>query len=395
MSNFEGIRYLGDDPYRYGLSESEFTPDKSEYLRKNLLTNSLRITKEMFPDIDKMIQDVLKSLKINSNVESYIASDPNPQAMCITQLNSVDFIVVITSELLELLSPSELSFIVGHEIGHYALQHYKYPRPLPNESPLESFNKLQLSRCAEISADRVGLIATIPEQEKSKIETAVSAMIKTVAGISDRYFKLNISSYLSQGRDLIQLSGNAESIHSTHPVFPDRVPALMQFEISQPYYDFMQSDKIGSMDREKLDASIEKKMQSHQGNALEDQKKELASGFTIWSTMMIVHIDGVLTDKEFIALSSLFGEEVASDLKEFYANTPPADRDKFIDDMMKQELEKIIGLGETEREEILVNIETLASVCGGEESEIINKLKIISGLLNIEREITIKPWSAK
>jgi len=111
--------------------------------------------------------------------------------------------------------------------------------------------------------------------------------------------------------------------------------------------------------------------------------------------MMIVHIDGVLTDKEFIALSSLFGEEVASDLKEFYANTPPADRDKFIDDMMKQELEKIIGLGETEREEILVNIETLASVCGGEESEIINKLKIISGLLNIEREITIKPWSAK
>ena len=68
-------------------------------------------------------------------------------------------------------------------------------------------------------------------------------MIKIVSGVSDKYFKLNISSYLKQGRDLIQISGNSEAIHSTHPVFPDRVPALMQFEISEPYYQFIKSDK--------------------------------------------------------------------------------------------------------------------------------------------------------
>ena len=395
MNNFNLIRYSGDDPFLYGLKENEFQPDKSEAMRKSLLSNSLRITKEMFPEINNMIETVLSNLKIDTNVESYITSDPIPQAMCITQLNSVDFIIVITSSLLELLSPAELSFIVGHEIGHYIFEHYKHPRPQENESQLERFNKLHLSRCAEISADRMGLLATIPDQSKSNIEVAVSSMIKIVSGVSDRYFKLNISSYLKQGRDLIQLSGNADTIHSTHPVFPDRVPALMQFEISQPYYDFNASSKTSSLDKDKLDSSINKKMNAHQGNALEDQKKELSSGFTIWSTMLIVHVDGELTEQEFIALSSLFGEDVAAELKEFYSNTPPEERDQFIHDMMKQELAKLDGLAEKDREDILINIESIASECGGDELEIKENLKLISKLLNIEREISIKPWTLK
>jgi len=395
VNNFNLIRYSGDDPFLYGLKENEFQPDKSEAMRKSLLSNSLRITKEMFPEINNMIETVLNNLKIDTNVESYITSDPIPQAMCITQLNSVDFIIVITSSLLELLSPAELSFIVGHEIGHYIFEHYKHPRPQENESQLERFNKLHLSRCAEISADRMGLLATIPDQSKSNIEVAVSSMIKVVSGVSDRYFKLNISSYLKQGRDLIQLSGNADAIHSTHPVFPDRVPALMQFEISQPYYDFNASSKTSSLDKDKLDSSINKKMNAHQGNALEDQKKELSSGFTIWSTMLIVHVDGELTEQEFIALSSIFGEDIATELKEFYSNTPTEERDQFIHDMIKQELTKLNGLGEKDRDDILSSIESIASECGGNETEIKENLKLISGLLNIEREISIKPWTLK
>ena len=222
---FEKIKYTGDDPYVYGLNDQEFLPDTSETVRKDLLSNSLRVTEEMFPEIYQMINEVLYKLEIDSNVETFISSDPNPQALCIAQLNSVDFIIIITSSLLEILSPSELSFVIGHEIGHYVFKHYKYPRPSNNESQIERFNKLQLSRAAEISADRIGLLATISEEGKSRIEVAVSSMIKIVSGVSDKYFKLNISSYLKQGRDLIQISGNSEAIHSTHPVFPDRVPA--------------------------------------------------------------------------------------------------------------------------------------------------------------------------
>ena len=117
MNNFNLIRYSGDDPFLYGLKENEFQPDKSEAMRKSLLSNSLRITKEMFPEINNMIETVLNNLKIDTNVESYITSDPIPQAMCITQLNSVDFIIVITSSLLELLSPAELSFIVESSLS--------------------------------------------------------------------------------------------------------------------------------------------------------------------------------------------------------------------------------------------------------------------------------------
>ena len=370
---FEKIKYTGDDPYVYGLNDQEFLPDTSETVRKDLLSNSLRVTEEMFPEIYQMINEVLYKLEIDSNVETFISSDPNPQALCIAQLNSVDFIIIITSSLLEILSPSELSFVIGHEIGHYVFKHYKYPRPSNNESQIERFNKLQLSRAAEISADRIGLLATISEEGKSRIEVAVSSMIKIVSGVSDKYFKLNISSYLKQGRDLIQISGNSEAIHSTHPVFPDRVPALMQFEISEPYYQFTKSDKISSINKEKLDSSIDKKMKSHSGNALEEHIKDLAKGFTIWATILLINIDGTFSSKEVAAMRHMFDDETANEVEKFYENADANELENYIHDMINQEIKKIEGLPIKDRQDILYNIERISSVCDGEENEIVRK----------------------
>tara|TARA_Y100000992_G_scaffold290426_1_gene245915 strand:+ start:692 stop:1876 length:1185 start_codon:yes stop_codon:yes gene_type:complete len=387
---FEKIKYTGDDPYVYGLNDEEFLPDTSETVRKDLLSNSLRVTEEMFPEIYQMINEVLFKLEIDSNVETFISSDPNPQALCIAQLNSVDFIIIITSSLLEILSPSELSFVIGHEIGHYVFKHYKYPRPSNNESQIERFNKLQLSRAAEISADRIGLLATISEEGKSRIEVAVSSMIKIVSGVSDKYFKLNISSYLKQGRDLIQISGNSEAIHSTHPVFPDRVPALMQFEISEPYYQFTKSDKISSINKEKLDSSIDKKMKSHSGNALEEHIKDLAKGFTIWATILLINIDGTFSSKEVAAMRHMFDDETANEVEKFYENADANELENYIHDMINQEIKKIEGLPIKDRQDILYNIERISSVCDGEENEIVRQLSFIAKLLDLNSKVQIR-----
>ena len=392
---FDSIKYTGDDPYVYGLTEQEFLPDKSEAVRKDLLSNSLRVTEEMFPEIYQMINGVLRKLEIDSNVETFIRSDPNPQALCIAQLNSVDFIIIITSSLLEILSPAELSFVVGHEIGHYVFEHYKYPRPNNNESQIGKFNKLQLSRAAEISADRMGLLATMSEDGKSRIEVAVSSMIKIVSGVSDRYFKLNISSYLKQGRDLIQLAGNSDAIYSTHPVFPDRVPALMQFEISEPYYQFTKSDKISSINKEKLDSSIDKKMKSHSGNALEEHIKDLAKGFTIWATMLLINIDGTFSNKEIAAMRHMFDDATANEVEKLYASTEHNELENFIHDMINQEIKKIEGLSVNDRQDILYNIERISSVCDGEEDEIVNQLSFIAKLLDLNNKVQIRSMDFK
>ena len=71
MNNFKLIRYSGDDPSIFGLKEEEFRPDKSEGFRKNLLANSLRITDAMFPEINQMIEKVLKNLNIEKNKQSF------------------------------------------------------------------------------------------------------------------------------------------------------------------------------------------------------------------------------------------------------------------------------------------------------------------------------------
>ena len=289
----------------------------------------------------------------------------------------------------------ELSFVIGHEIGHYVFKHYKYPRPNNNESQIERFNKLQLSRAAEISADRMGLLATISEDGKSRIEVAVSSMIKIVSGVSDKYFKLNISSYLKQGRDLIQISGNSEAIHSTHPVFPDRVPALMQFEISEPYYQFIKSDKISSINKEKLDSSIDKKMKSHSGNALEEHIKDLAKGFTIWATILLINIDGTFSSKEVAAMRHMFDDETANEVEKFYENADTNELENYIHDMINQEIKKIEGLSVKDRQDILYNIERISSVCDGEQNEIINQLSFIAKLLDLNSKVQIRSMDFK
>ena len=64
--------------------------------------------------------------------------------------------IILTSRLIELLNEKELMFVIGHEVAHYIYQHSIYPNPNTEENEITKLNILNLSRAAEISADRIG-----------------------------------------------------------------------------------------------------------------------------------------------------------------------------------------------------------------------------------------------
>ena len=86
---------------------------------------------------------------------------------------------------------------------------------------------------------------------------------------------------------------------------------------------------------------------------------------------------------------------MASNLRDFYDQTPINEQEMFINDMVKQEIKNIDGLSPKDKEDILVNIESLASVCDGEEKIVKDRLRFIAKLLDLERDVVVRTMDFK
>ena len=93
--------------------------------------------------------------------------------------------IIITSKLIELLSEEELQFIIGHEVAHYYYQHSLYPHYENVTERHQKLNILNLSRSAEISADRVGLIAS------GSLEKSLRANLKLASWLGEKHLKFS------------------------------------------------------------------------------------------------------------------------------------------------------------------------------------------------------------
>mgnify|MGYP001422062446 CR=1 FL=1 len=87
-------------------------------------------------------------------------------------------------------------------------------------------NLLNLSRAAEISADRIGFLAC------NSLEDSLRANFKLASGLSDKHFNFKPSTYLDQLRDLEDLGKSSTELWSTHPSFLIRMQSLIWFSMT-------------------------------------------------------------------------------------------------------------------------------------------------------------------
>lgn len=181
--------------------------------------NSIRVTKEQFPDIYAIIEEQRIQLNIKKTPEIYISSGHfNAFATRFSRSN----IIMIYSEVIETTLKGNydvLKYVTAHELCHIKQKHlaksaYLFP------SRLVPFLSLAYSRACEYTCDRVGYHFS----PKGSIE---GVLIMTTG--KDIYFKSNVEQYLQSATELEGFWTWFSEKFSTHPHHYKRLLAIREF----------------------------------------------------------------------------------------------------------------------------------------------------------------------
>lgn len=307
------FRFRYDDPACYGLElpprgDSE---SSSSMVRRTLLGNALRLIPEFFPSLCAEVETVEDTLALDAPVEAFVYSSAERQAACVYDESREVPVVLLSSGIIELLTPAELRFVLGHEIGHFLFQHHHYPHPDAAENLAHRVNLAELGRAAEITADRVGFLCS------QSVEITLKAMLKAATGLSERHMRFDVAAYLSQAREFLSSGGSGDMVFATHPMVPVRVRALLWFSMSSLYAEWTGEADSRAMSRDTLDHRVKKDLDSSGGGSLDPWRNEALRRAELWAVLLLTSADSLLTKEEQILLQRLFGPETAANAVAF------------------------------------------------------------------------------
>lgn len=184
----------------------------------DLLRHGYRVTAQSAPDVHALVERARQRLQAPP-VQVFVVNSPQRNAY--TFGLSQPKVVVIYAGLLRLLSPDELVYVIGHELGHVQLGHTWLNSLVGGmagiPSPFGAAIILQLAfrgwnRACEFSADRAGLVAC------GHTTTALGAMRKIAGEAALRA--------LDDGQNAEEWF---EEVLSTHPMMARRARELHQW----------------------------------------------------------------------------------------------------------------------------------------------------------------------
>lgn len=375
MNNLDKFRYSFDDPSQLNISlkkdpYEKATNQKSDNINQ-LLSTSVRVTKEIFPNINSAIDNVFKRLKIENNLNFFVTANHfQTQASCSAMPLGDSAEIILTSKLIELLNGEELESVIAHEVAHFYYQHALYPQPNSTMNRVETLNLLNFSRAAEISADRIGFIGC------GSLESSLRAMLKITSGLSDKHLKFNFSNYLDQLRELKEIKGDKNLMYSTHPNFLNRMQALIWFSMSNEYNQGLNINKKGSFDLKTVDQKIDESIKKVIGDEVDYSNKDVVSRALMWGSIEIFLSDKKFSKKEQELFKKNFGEKRAQSMLSFMKMANPKSIQIKIDNTFKE----ASTLLKKDKENIINELSKLVKVADGDQKnlkETINKLKTI------------------
>ena len=293
MNILDKFRYSKDDPSQLNITLKKDPYEKINNSNSNnlnqLLSTSVKVSKEIFPNINSAIEKVFERLNIKNNLSFFVTANHfQTQATCSAMPLGDSAEIILTSKLIELLNNEELQSIIAHEVAHFYYQHALYPQANSSKNRTENLNLLNFSRAAEISADRIGFIGC------GSLEGSLRAMLKITSGLDEKHLKFNFSSYLNQLRELKEIKGDKNLMYSTHPNFLNRMQALIWFSMSNEYNEHFNTGKKGTFDLKTVDNKIYESIKKVIGDEVDYSNKEVISKALMWGS-----IDVFLSDKKF------------------------------------------------------------------------------------------------
>ena len=202
---------------------------------KKLMAEAYQVTATKTPEVAELVNDSMLRLQV-SRVEVFIA--PSNKLNAYTFGLSSPRVIVLNSALFQIMDAEEITFIIGHEMGHVHLGHTWLNTLLGGmagiPSPYAAFAILHVAfrwwnRTCEYSADRAGMLAC---NNPSK---AISALVKLAyAGKvrSQSELSLALSRIDAEDDDII---GELGELLSTHPLTNNRIDQIRNYANSRQY----------------------------------------------------------------------------------------------------------------------------------------------------------------
>jgi len=374
MDFLDKYKYHKDDPHEFGIDLKEFKKNSNELDNNhlsNLLTNSIKVDKKILPKVGEAIEIVFKRIKIDNVFNFFVTADNNQaNASCSLMSSASRPDIILTSRLIELLSLEELQFVIGHEVAHFVYQHALYPNHNNIEERNLKLNVLNLSRAAEISADRIGFLAC------SNLNDSLRANFKLASGLSDKHFNFKPSVYLDQLRDLEDLGKSSSELWSTHPSFLIRMQSLIWFSMTKEYHEFFDRKKKGTYSLEEIDKKLDLKMRKITGDELNKTNQETYDKALIWGSLDIYLSDKKFTKVEQDEFSKRFGENA----KKAISLLKISNARDMLDEKIESSFKEASQLLKSEKNKLVSELKTVGKETGGDKMK---KLKILGKLLNI------------
>lgn len=310
MKNMKSKFTLLCDDLRFSEDKSEGAEDANrprvgfhDYLAR-ARSEGLRISPTLTPKLYEMIDTAKYQLGLQNTLEAFVMADPQPNAFAPMFGNTDHLVIVFTSGLIDLMEPTELLFVIGHELGHLGLNHVPFNPQEVYKSEFEVLKHRSLARCSEISADRVGLVAA------RSLFVAASVMIKLASGLNSRHVTLDVNSFLTQLQQHPEEINRDWEVELLYPSLPLRLWSLIQFSKSGSYLQYAGLGSNG-INLKEIDGNISARLNNLGSGKLNKMHQRRFDMAITWMGAALVFEDGIIEEHEEHFLKQLVGEILA------------------------------------------------------------------------------------
>jgi Zn-dependent protease with chaperone function len=299
------VRFQLDEPVALPEPARTHYREALAAIRTEARTTMMRVGARSMPGIHRAVEHAAERLQLTSLPEVYLKANPTVNAMVANGPDGTSPVVVLHSGLVDLLEMEELASVIGHEFGHALLRHH---RPFGSMAMDDTRIALTLEniRSGEISADRVGLIAA------GSLEHALRAELKILGGVQRHQLPTDIEPFITEAQAALDAHRACEHrVEGTHPESAFRIWALARFAQSEAF-----APAIGPRGRrphDEVEAEIVDEFLALAGGNALWRTADATHEALAWLGVLLVHLDGEITDPERVELSRLVGVIWAED----------------------------------------------------------------------------------
>ena len=219
----------------FGFGSSQFNSKNMDSSKgdagqhKGFYRGKLPVSAEILPEVEKSLADACQRLGLpRAAVHAFVVPSSEMNASCWSNIRGAA-VIEVNAGVIECLTSEELSYVFGHELGHYILP-IKWAR-VRHEGRAQpaSLEDAMISRDNELTMDRFGLLAS------GDFKHAGSAILKMQSGLSSRHIRSDLAAFIQNSRVAIEVEADESETISSHPPEFVRLRALNAFVISDVF----------------------------------------------------------------------------------------------------------------------------------------------------------------